>query len=117
MTFKMRMKNSKTAQLSKAYSKKFKVINKDFFTGKDTGLILFVEYLKYLRDCLIIEMPVDSDKNELTKTKIATIIATIAEFEGYKISKDNNKKSFHWNNFCELLKLNMEDWLEPNDSV
>jgi hypothetical protein len=29
----------------------------------------------------------------------------------------NNKKAFHWKGFCELIKLNMEEWLETNDSI
>jgi hypothetical protein len=111
------MKNNKTAQLNSAYSKRCKVINKDFFINKNTGLVLFVEYLKYLRDSLILETPVDLNRQELTKTKIATLVTTIAEFETYKINQDKDKKTFHWNNFCELVKLNMEEWLEPNDSV
>lgn len=111
------MKNSKIAQLNSAYSKRCKVINKDFFISKDTGLVLFVEYLKYLRDSLILETPVDLNKHELTKTKIATLVTTVAEFETYRTSLDSDKKTFHWNNFCELIKLNMEEWLEPDDSV
>lgn len=111
------MKNDKTAQLKNAYSKRFKAINESFFINKGTGLVLFIEYLRYLRDCLILETHVDLNKHENTKTKIATLVTTIAEFDAYKNSLDNDKKVFHWNNFCELVKLNMEEWLEPNDSV
>jgi hypothetical protein len=111
------MKNGKTAQLNSAYSKRFKAINESFFINKDTGLVLFVEHLKYLRDRLILETPVDLNKHKPTKTKIATLVTTIAEFDAYRSSQDSDKKAFHWNNFCELIKLNMEEWLEPNDSV
>jgi hypothetical protein len=109
------MKNKKTAQLNKAYSKRFKIINENFFTNKETGLVLFVEYLKCLRDTIILETSMDLNKTE--STKIATIVTAIAEFDAYKISQDENKKAFHWNNFCELIKLNMEEWLNLNDSV
>jgi hypothetical protein len=106
------MKNSNIAQLNKAYSKRFKAINKNFFVNKDTGLILFIEYLKYLRDVFIIKTANNLDNYEYMKTKIATLTTTIAEFETYTNNHDKNKKNFHWNNFCEFIKLNMEDWLE-----
>jgi hypothetical protein len=111
------MKKNKTTQLNKAYSKNFKLIEKDFFTKKDTGLFLFIEYLKYLRDRLAIEISADPNKQEFIKIKIATLVAAIAEFEAYRTSQDSNKKAFHWKGFCELIKLNMEEWLETNDSI
>jgi hypothetical protein len=111
------MKNSKSARLNRAYSKKIKIASKDFFTKKDVGLVLFVEYLRYLRDTLIIKVPTALTNESAHKTKIATLATAIAEFDTYRISQEESKKTFHWNNFCELIKLNMEEWLEPNDSV
>lgn len=111
------MKNSKSAQLNRAYSKKIKEIHEDFFVKKETGLALFVEYLRYLRDTFIIETPVAMIDDAFTKTKIATLVTAIAEFDMYKACQEENKKVFHWNNFCELIKLNMEEWLKTNDSI
>ena len=51
------------------------------------------------------------------KTKITTLTTAIAEFDAYKASQNSAKKVFHWNNFCELIKLNMEEWLKVNDSI
>lgn len=97
------MKN-KIKQLNKAYIKRFKQLNKNILsTG--AGLQVFAEYLKYLRDIFIItQKSVDS---------IASLNAAIEEFEAYT----ENKKEFHWNNFCEFVKLNMKEWLSVNDTV
>ena len=70
-----------------------------------SGLLLFVEHLKYLRDIYIItQQPVDL---------IATLNAAIDEFDAYQ----KTQKEFHWNNFCEFVKSNMKEWLITNDSV
>lgn len=91
-------------QLDKAYTKRFKLLNKNILESEDSGLLLFVEHLKYLRDIYILRQPTDV---------IVTLNAAIEEFEAYK----NTKKDFHWNNFCEFLKQNMKEWLAINDSV
>lgn len=105
------MKNELTIKkLNKAYYKRLKTLNKDFFKVNSTGLELFGMYLSYLRDKLIIESATDN------AAKIATIITAIAEFTAYERTTDA-QKAFHWNNFCEILKYNMEEWLEFNDSV
>ena len=52
----------------------------------------------------------------ITQKSIDSIISintAIEEFEAYK----KTQKDFHWKNFCELVKLNMKEWLEANDSV
>lgn len=97
-------------KLNKAYYKRLKTLNRDFFKRDDIGLELFGTYLSYLRDKLIIDADAENT------SKIASIIATIAEFKAYERSADS-RKVFHWDNFCELLKHNMKEWLEPNDSV
>ena len=56
----------------------------------------------------------DLEKVNEHNMKLATIITAVAEYEA---SITTNQKAFHWNNFCELVKQNMEDWLELNDSV
>jgi hypothetical protein len=100
-------------QLDKAYEKRLKTLNKDFFTDNKTGLFLYVEYLKYLRDSFIL----DSYKDDRDRLKIAALNTAIAEFYAYNESSVEDTKRFHWNNFCELMRLNMEEWLRPNDSV
>lgn len=91
--------------LNKAYTKRFKQLNKNILASEDAGLIVFVEHLRYLRDAYIIALgPVDT---------IATLNAAIEEFEAFK----RTKKDFHWNNFCEFLKQNMKEWLAVNDPV
>ena len=92
-------------QLNKAYSKRFKQLNKNLLTVNSTGLAIFVEHLKYLRDTYILtQKPAEST---------ATLVAAIEEFETY----EKSQKEFHWNNFCEFVKQNMEEWLTANDSI
>ena len=108
------MKVYEIKKLNKAYNKSLNHLQKDFFVNKDCGLLLFVEYLKYIRDVIIL----NSNDTIESKTRVATIMAAITEFDSYKQSTENpQQKTFHWNNFCEFLKLNMEDWLNINDSV
>lgn len=109
------MKNNRTTQLNQAYYKNFKNLSKHFFDNKETGLIFFIEYLRYMRDYLAVTSA-DLDL-EAIKIKLATLAAAVAEVDAYIIEQDSAKKLFHWNNFCELVKLNMEEWLKPNDSV
>ena len=102
-------------QLNKVYKNRFNLLQKSIFVNNEAGLTLFVEYLKYLRDSIVLA---EYNKEvENSKVKIATIIATIAEFEAYQQAQDSHQKTFHWSNFCELLKQNMEDWLKIDDSV
>jgi hypothetical protein len=96
-------------QLNKAYEKRLETLNKEFFKDNKTGLFLYAEYLKYLRDTFII--------NDADKLKIATLNAAVAEFYAYNNSEVEDVKHFHWNNFCELMRLNMEEWLASNDSI
>lgn len=93
--------------LNKSYAKRLKQLNKDILsvTANEAGLPVFVEGLKYLRDSYIIQhKSVDA---------ISSLNAAVDEFEAYiKTSKD-----VHWNNFCEIIRLNMKEWLAVNDSV
>jgi hypothetical protein len=92
-------------RLNKAYTKRFKQLNKSILAVEDMGLIVFTEHLKYLRDAYILTQgSIDT---------IATLTAAIEEFETYR----KTKKAFHWDNFCEFLKHNMKEWLAVNDSV
>ena len=90
-------------QLNKAYTKRFKRLNKNILKANDSGLLVFVEHLKYLRDIYVIT------QNSIETA--AVLNAAIEEFEAYR----KTQKAFHWNNFCEFIKLNMKEWL--NDSV
>lgn len=101
-------KKSQTKLLNKAYYKSLKNLNKNFFNNKNAGLFLFIEYLKYIRDSLILE----STENNCGQEKLATLITAIAEFEAYTNCRDITNKTFHWANFCELVKQNLEEWIK-----
>jgi hypothetical protein len=109
---KFTMTEKELKQLNNAYSKLFNNLYKEFFVDRSTGLLLFVEYLKYIRDISIL-----TEKDSEHTIKTAAITATIAEFDAYRQTVEQRQKAFHWNNFCELLKYNMEDWLKIDDSV
>ena len=102
-------------QLSKAYNNRFNFLQNSIFINKEAGLILFVEYLKYLRDSIL--LCEYSSESKYSIVKLASINMAIAEFEAYTQTLDKQQKTFHWNNFCELFRQNMEDWLKIDDSV
>ena len=97
--------NYKIKQLNKAYNKRFKQLSKELVLSDSAGLTLFVEHLKYLRDFYTLR--------QQRISSITTLNAAIEEFEAFK----QNQKDFHWNNFWEFIKLNMEEWLAINDPV
>jgi hypothetical protein len=88
-------------QLKRAYKKRLNTINKNFFDYSSSGLEAFIEYLKYKRDTLILR---SGDEDVIT-----LLTAMIAEFEASQASEEYEKKEFHWNSFCDFLKLFMED--------
>ena len=96
---------NKINQLNKAYSNRFKQLNKGILTTNSSGLNVFVEHLKYLRDVKII--------TQESVNTVATLNAAIEEFEAFR----KTQKDFHWNNFCEFIKVNMKEWLVVNDSI
>ena len=106
------MKNKQLDRLNSVYNKRFNKLNKILTKVPTAGVTLFVEHLKHLRDTYII-----SDVDVLENSSLVTLMAAIKEFEVYQISEDSKHKDFHWKNFCEFLKLNMEEWLKLNDSV
>ena len=108
------MGKQQVKQLNKAYKKSFNTLSKTFFRSKTTGLNMFVEYLRYLRDLMILSAEGDLEKTNKTNIRLATIITAIAEYEA---SINTEQNVFHWSNFCELVKQNMEDWLELDDSI
>lgn len=109
------MAANKIKQLNKAYNSRFNHLQKAIFVNKEAGLLLFTEYLKYLRDSIILTE--HGKYSENSKIKVASIITAIAEFDAYKQAQDPQQKVFHWKTFCELFKQNMEDWLKIDDSV
>jgi len=100
--------NIKT-RLRKAYTKRLNAINKNFFEDTNYGLTVFVEHLKFKRDSLILQQ-----KNG---AQLASLTTAIAEFEAFQICEENKQKEFHWNNFCDFVRLNREEWQALNDSV
>lgn len=108
------MEKQRIRRLNRAYKKSFKTLNKSLFQSKSTGLNVFIEHLRYIRDSMILLAEDDLEKVYKTNMKLATIITAVAEYEAYV---DTDQTLFHWNNFCELVKQNMEDWLELNDSI
>jgi hypothetical protein len=104
-SFTPNMKNQ-LKQLNKAYCKRL---------NKVDGLEYFIEYLKYLRDYSIIN--VESAEVLKASSKVTALIVTISEFEAYRDSTEEKQRKFHWINFWELVKLNMEEWQVLNDSV
>lgn len=130
-------------QLKRAYKTRLKVLNNKKFLG-DLGnsILILVEQLKYLRDTLIIEStpvkntpdePIEpfvefTEYNDSKKENpdddfnmeddiITTLIVAIAEFEAYQDSVEDTQRTFHFNSFWELVKINIEEWLALNDTV
>jgi hypothetical protein len=97
--------NRKLNQLKKAYNKRFKLLNKNMLIEGNAGLLIFIEHLKYLRDVYTI--------TQASAETVISINTALEEFEMYR----NTHKEFHWNNFCEFVKLNMGEWLSVNDSI
>jgi hypothetical protein len=95
-------------QLGRAYTKRFRRLNKNILNLNNSGLLIFVEHLKYLRDTYLL-----TNNSTEALSKIASLNAAIEEFDAYQKSQ----KEFHWNNFCEFVKLNMREWLTINDSI
>ena len=60
--------------LNKAYTKRFKRLNKNILASEESGLLVFVEHLKYLRDAYILTMQPTGPTT--------TLIAAIEEFKG-----------------------------------
>ena len=107
------MKQLQIKQLKKAYKSSLKNTKKQIVsTDKNIGLNLFVEHLKYLRDLYTLKTTID-----FSNTTFISLITAIAEFDAYKKTADDSQKCFHWQNFCELLKQNMKEWLLLNDSI
>lgn len=110
------MYRNKKNILNKIYKIKLKKLMASSTVSLDAGLILFVEHLKYLRSYLALKNTIDVEY-EAIKTDVMILSTAIAEFDAYKNAKEKTQKIFHWNNFCDFIKLNMGEWLLLNDSI
>jgi hypothetical protein len=112
------MKNKELSQITNAYEKRLKQLNKNFYRDNSAGLNLFAEHLKYIRDYLLVKTTVEKvEPDDCTSNKVASLIIATAEFDAYQNEENLDKKDFHWENFCECLKLNGQEWLVPNDTI
>lgn len=102
------------SKLCDAYSKRLQTLNKEFFNKPDTGLLMFIEYLKYLRDIHLITSS-NVYEDEAQKYCVASLVTAIAEFGAFTTSTE--QKQFHWDNFMELTRQNLKDWITFNDTV
>ena len=108
------MRKSKAEQLSTVYKDRLKTVCGSL--DKNTGMSFFITYLRYIRDYAMVKNA-DVVEQEPAKTSLATLVTAIAEFEAYHNASDKTQKDFHWNSFCDFVKLNMEDWTVLYDSV
>ena len=122
-------------QLYKTYDKKLKNDHEVSFKNLTNSMNYFVTYLKFMRDYYILTESVVLESGE-ENLKIASLATAVSEYEKYQTcehnyygfdgaeviykidgtsdevqQKYNLEKAFHWNNFWNLVKLNMEDWL------
>ena len=113
------------------YSKKLKISHEANLLNFSNYMEYLVTYLKFMRDYYILTEPLVLESGE-ENLKIASIATAISEYERYKKciskyyfengsrkiegtseevqNKYNTEKKFHWNNFWNLVNLNMEDW-------
>ena len=91
-------------QLNKAYHKNIKSLEKQFYSqAKDASLIIFIEYLKYIRDLYILKNTID-----FSNTNLMSLIIAIAEFDTYKENIELSQKQFHRHKRLKyLIKLHL----------
>lgn len=122
-------------QLCQTYDKVLKNEHATSFNNLTNNMNYFVTYLKFMRDYYILTEPLILDSGE-ENLKIASLATAVSEYEQYqncehkyysfdganviyKVSgtseevqqQYNKEKTFHWNNFWNLIRLNMEDWM------
>jgi hypothetical protein len=120
-------------KLYKAYDKKLKKEHEINFKNLNNNMDYFITYLKFMRDYYILTEPLILEGGE-ENLKIASLSTAVSEYELYQTCENNYygfdgtkiiykvegtseevqqkynlEKSFHWNNFWSLIKLNMED--------
>ena len=122
-------------QLYHTYDKTLKETHTTNFKGLNNCMDYMITYLKFMRDYYILTEPLELESGE-ENLKIASLATAVSEYEQYQNcmhkyygfdgtqviykvegSSDevqrlyNQEKAFHWNNFWELIRLNMEDWM------
>ena len=122
-------------QLCQTYDKVLKNDHSTNFKSLTNPMGYFVDYLKFMRDYYILTEPLVLESGE-ENLKIATIATAVSEYEQYQSCEHkyygfngekviykipgtreevqqqyNKEKNFHWNNFWNLVRLNMEDWM------
>ncbi len=122
-------------QLYRTYDKRLKKDHEINFKNLTNSMDYFVTYLKFMRDYYILTEPLILDNGE-ENLKIASLATAVSEYEKYQNCEHNyygfdgtkviykvdgtreevqqqynTEKTFHWNSFWNLVKLNMEDWL------
>lgn len=95
------MSNKIQTELHKAYKKQLKTLSME---NQNDRVQILIVYLKYLRD---IELFVDREAFE----NIPLLNSTIAELEAAVRQSESEYVDFHIQNFCELLKINLKEWL------
>lgn len=122
-------------QLCQTYDKVLKNEHATSFKNLTNCMDYLVTYLKFMRDYYILTEPLILDSGE-ENLKIASLATAVSEFEQYQMcehkyygfdgtkviykvegtseevqKKYTTEKTFHWNNFWNLIRLNMEDWM------
>jgi hypothetical protein len=122
-------------QLCRIYDKVLKEDHADNFKNLVNPMNYFVTYLKFMRDYYILTEPLILDSGEENRN-IAALATAVSEYEQYQNCENkyygfdgtkvvykvngtseevqqlyNTEKAFHWNNFWNLIRLNMEDWM------
>lgn len=122
-------------QLCQTYDKVLKDSHTINFKALNNCMDYFVTYLKFMRDYYTLVEPLVLETGEENR-KIAAIATAVSEYEQYqncehkyygfdgtqviyKIDGTSEEiqqlysaeKTFHWNNFWNMLRLNMEDWM------
>lgn len=122
-TFKKEFKD-----LYKAYEQQLKRCRSLNLEGITNSMDYFVTYLKFMRDYYILTEPLIAENGE-ENLKIASLATAISAYNKYQtckswcdslevaankdetlLKKYNTEKKFHWNNFWNLVNLNMEVW-------
>lgn len=102
------------SKIDTAYKKRLSQLLKNKFGDTDLGIILLIEYLKYMRDCTIIS-DVDIYENAAIKYRLASLMTAVAELESYLSGGENPQ--FHLDSSLTIIKQNLTDWIKDNDTV
>lgn len=96
------MNNKIQTELLKAYKKQLKTLSME---NQNDRVQILITYLKYLRDVELFNFDKEAFEN------IPLLNSTIAELEAAVRQSKSEYVDFHIQNFCELLKINLKEWL------